>query len=336
MVGWPRLREEWGTAFDGAKREIAQFIRTLSLFTSVAVIVGDATSSKEVGEQFSERVNVLQLPLGDIWLRDTGPLFGKDKNQQWIGVLPNFNFWGGKFEMDGDREFGKAICQFLNLKPVSSFYERNGYKLGVGKTEVDNYGRSAFVFENGAFDLNGKGSAIISEKCILNPNRNPDLQKECGERWFATFTGATDWIWLDDILENDHTDGHIDNTARFVDINHVVCQRPSGSDDPNREVLISIEEKLRRTNLEVTTIPSPGLVLDEEGEPLPASHLNFLISNGAVIFPIYEALFSERAKKEFRQIFPSRDVIGLPANNIIKGGGAFHCMTLEIPKGILT
>lgn len=336
MVGWPRLREEWGRAFHGVKREIAQFIRTLSLYTSVAVAVGDANSFKEVREQFSECVNVLKLPLGDIWLRDTGPLIGKDKNQQWIGVLPNFNFWGGKFEMEGDTETAEAVCQFLNVKPVSTFYERNGYKLGVGKAEPDNYRRSAFVFENGAFDLNGNGSAILSEAGILNPNRNPELKKECAERWFATFTGATDWIWLDDILENDHTDGHIDNVARFVDVDHVVCQRPSGSDDPNRKVLISIEDKLRRTSLEVTTIPSPGLVLDDEGEPLPASHLNFLISNGVVIFPIYESFFSKRTNEELRQIFPTRDVIGLRANNIIKGGGAFHCMTLEIPKGIMT
>ena len=130
---------------------------------------------------------------------------------------------------------------------------------------------------------------------------------------------------------NDHTDGHVDNVARFIAPGHAICQHPSGSDDPNAETLQQIETTLRRAGLEVTTIPSPGLVKDEDGNPVPASHMNFTITNGVVLVPVYEDRYSLVALAELSALFEGRKVIGLPARHILNGGGSFHCMTREIP-----
>ena len=335
LVGWPRLYGEWGKAFDGAKEEIAEFVRNLSKYSPVTVAVGDRNSCEEVKSVLGSCADVLEVPLGDIWLRDTAPLIGRNGDQQWVGILPNFNFWGGKFEMEGDTQTAEAICQILGLKPMVSVFETCGNIQVLDKSMQRNCNGFPLVFEGGAIEQNGQGYAILAKRCILNSNRNSGLLRESVEQWFEEVFGVKRLIWLEDGLRNDHTDGHVDNVARFVSSNHVVCQTASGSSDPNYRLFESIEDKLEESGLKVTTIASPGLVGDDYDNPLPASHLNFLISNGAVILPTYEKLYSKQAIRSLEQIFPNHDVFGLPANNIIQGGGAFHCMTRDIPYGVI-
>lgn len=332
LVGWPRLHEEWGQAYNDAKREIAEFVTTLSKYSSVIVAVGDQNSYEEVWSELGVCVDVLKIPLGDIWLRDTSPLIGKNQDEQWIGMIPNFNFWGRKFEMEGDTETAKAICQEFKLTHLSTFYNANGI-IRVSDN-LQNSDWLPLVFEGGAIEQNGKDHAIIVKSSLLNSNRNPNLSQKSIERWFEEVFGIGKMIWLEKGLRNDHTDGHVDNVARFVSCDHVVCQKSSGNDDPNRDLFKSIEERLKESGLKVTTIPSPGPVLDDWGNSLPASHLNFLVSNGTVIVPTYEETYSRQAVKSLKQLFPEHDVLGLAANNIIQGGGAFHCMTRDIPVGV--
>lgn len=307
-VGWPRLEAEWGDAFAMARLEISGFVRALSQFAPVRMAVGDDAAADEAYALLGDAAEIHRVPSGDIWLRDTGPLFGL------VAGVPSaltfgFNGWGGKYVMDGDTGTAAALCEVETVaaKPQD------------------------FVLEGGAVEQDGAGVLLTTRQCLLNENRNPGWTEDIADTALKEAFGAQRIIWLEDGLAGDHTDGHIDNIARFVAPGHVLCQTASGSDDPNAEVLAEIETALRATGLEVSTLPSPGRVQDEAGNALPASHMNFLVTNGAVLMPAFENEFSAEAASVLTGLFPGRDVLVLPARHILSGGGAFHCMTQQVP-----
>jgi len=306
--GWPRLADEWGGDLAGPRAQVAAFIRAAAEFAPVKVAAGSdearASSSAAVGDVAA----IIDVPTGDIWLRDTGPIV-TGRGGQRVAQLFRFNGWGGKYLMPGDTETAAAIAGEEALPPV----------------------QHELILEGGAIDVDGEGRMLTTRQCLLNPNRNPDLSADEIEARIKAALGVDEMIWLGDGLLNDHTDGHVDNVARFIAPGHALCQHPSGADDPNAGVLMDIENTLRRAGLQVTTIPSPGLIRDADGAPIPASHMNFTITNGAVLVPVYEDHFSLVALSELRGLFPGRKVIGLPAGHILAGGGSFHCMTREIP-----
>ena len=313
-VGWPHLRGEWGDAFEGARREIAAFIRVVSETTPVRVACGSREAYTSAWLALDDLVAPGQVQLhtvlsGDIWLRDTGPILA---NQMGAATALRFRFngWGGKYVMSGDTETAQAIAAVQQ----------------VGVKCFD------FVLEGGAVDLDGAGRLLTTRQCVLNPNRNAGWTQEIAEDHLKQAFGVHEVIWLDEGLLNDHTDGHIDNIARFVGPGRVVCQHPSGDSDPNREVLSETQRKLTDAGLDVYTIPSPGLLIDEAGAALPASHMNFLVSNGVIYLPTYETENAPDAILALEKILPDHKVIALPANNILSGGGAFHCMTQQIPR----
>ena len=306
--GWPHLADEWGGHLEGPRAQIAGFIRAASAHVPVRVAAGSAEALASATAAVGDVATIVEVPAGDIWLRDTGPIVtgqGEAREAQAF----RFNGWGGKYLMPGDTETAGAIAAHESLP--ASFHP--------------------IVLEGGAIDADGKGRLLTTRQCLLNPNRNPDLTAEEIEAQICTALGIEEMIWLGDGLMNDHTDGHVDNIARFIGPGHALCQMPSGADDPNKDVLLEIESTLREAGLDVTTIPSPGLIPGEEGEPVPASHMNFTITNGVVLVPVYEDHYSLVALAEMRVLFPGRKIIGLPAGHILGGGGSFHCMTREIP-----
>jgi agmatine deiminase len=191
-----------------------------------------------------------------------------------------------------------------------------------------------FVLEGGAIEMDGQGTLLTTRQCLLNENRNPGWSQREIEALLKHALGVTRILWLDHGLENDHTDGHIDNLARFVAPGRVVCQSPSPG-DPNADLLNNIALDLAAMSdaqgrmLKVARIPSPGLI-DEDGEPAPASHMNFMIGNKTVVVPIYGE-HGEAAVQALQPLFAGRRVIGLPARAILTGGGAFHCITQQEP-----
>lgn len=307
-VGWPHLAGEWGGDLAGPRGEIAAFIRAAAPFVPVRVAAGSEDAAMTARDAVGQVAEIVELPSGDIWLRDTGPIVtgqGDTRRAQ----LFRFNGWGGKYLMPGDTGTAAAIA---------------------GREGLDTVGHD-LVLEGGAIDVDGEGRLLTTRQCLLNPNRNPGLAPEAIESAIRGALGVSDFVWLGDGLLNDHTDGHVDNIARFVGPGHAVCQHPSGGDDPNAATLKDIELALHQAGLEVSTIPSPGRICDAAGNPVPASHMNFTITNGAVLVPVYEERYSHVALAELRAIFPGREVIGLPARHILNGGGSFHCMTREIP-----
>ena len=312
-VGWPHLRGEWGNAFEGARREIADFVRALSNTTPVRIACG---SREAYGSAWfalephirAGRVSLHTMPAGDIWLRDTGPVVAIQAGSR-LSLQFQFNGWGGKYVMWGDTMTSGGIAS------------------------VEQTARHAFdfVLEGGAVDFDGAGRALTTRECLLNPNRNADWSQSDAETALQQAFGVTEVIWLNDGLRNDHTDGHIDNLARFIGPGRVICQTPSGADDPNADRLQAIEHDLRESGLEVLTIPSPGLIEDEDGMAVPASHMNVLISNQKIYLPTYEDTYAPLAKAQLETYMPDYEVVDLPARHILSGGGAFHCMTQQIP-----
>lgn len=306
-VGWPTLEDEWGAAFEPARIEIAAFVQHLSKYIQVHIAAGSDEAARSAEKLCQSHANIHKLPLGDIWLRDTGPLpiltHGKPAALDF-----GFDGWGGKYVMPGDTETAAAISGKLGL-PVH---------------------RPGFVLEGGAIDLDGEGRLLTTRQCLLDGIRNPEWDEGAAEKALRAALGVTDIIWLDRGLLNDHTDGHIDNLARFIAPGHVLCQSPSGEDDPNGALFSEVEATLRSAGLRVDTLPSPGRI-EISGDIVPASHMNFLITNGTVFLPIFEDEVARVATTRLEALFPKRKIIPLPAKNILAGGGTFHCMTRDIP-----
>ncbi|AFY61390.1 agmatine deiminase family protein [Synechococcus sp. PCC 6312] len=253
------------------------------------------------------------IPFGDIWLRDTGPIFLRNQGGQAATVRFRFNGWGEKYSLPGDAQVAENIAQAVDL-PQYSF---------------------PFVLEGGAIETDGAGTCLTTRQCLLNPNRNPHLTpSEITESLNAVF-GYQKVLWLDQGLEHDHTDGHIDTLVRFVRSGVVVCMESLTAEDVNAATLQQIAHDLETFTdaqgrpLEVVKIPSPGLVLDGNGTVLPASYINFYIANKTVIVPTYGSEFDQPAVKAIAQLFPERKTIGLSAKHILLGGGAFHCITQQ-------
>ncbi len=311
-IGWPRLAHEWDDLFDAARREIAAFAEAAAAHVPVRVAIGDAAADAAAAALLPAMVRRVAVPTGDIWLRDTGPVVVRT-GACLAAACFQFNGWGGKYDMPGDRETAAAIAAAEGLP--AQLHD--------------------FILEGGAVEGDGTGRVLTTRQCLLNANRNGWTESEA-EAALTAALGAREVVWLSRGLDGDHTDGHIDNIARFVGPGHVACQAPTGPDDPHAARFREIAGELRGAGLTVTEIPSPGRICDRAGHVLPASHLNFTLTNGAVLVPVYGAGARSgpgaEAVAALAALFPGREVCGLPAEAILAGGGgAFHCMTCHLP-----
>ncbi len=240
-------------------------------------------------------------------MRDTGAIIlGGDSDRRAQGF--GFNGWGGKYDLAGDDSIGERLSGLAGLP----------------------YAKADWILEGGAIDGDGSGTLLTTEQCLLNPNRNPGLGKSDIEERLKRDLGATRVVWLGDGLINDHTDGHIDNLARFVAPGRVVIPE-AVADDPNAAAYADAAEVLLDAELEVVAIPSPGLI-ERAGEVVPASYMNFYIGNAAVVVPQYGASNDAAAVEAIQALFPGRQAVGLRADHILTGGGSFHCISQQVPE----
>ena len=187
-----------------------------------------------------------------------------------------------------------------------------------------------WVLEGGAIDVDGTGLAVTTEQCLLNPNRNPGMSKADVETRLREQLGIERLLWLGDGLLNDHTDGHVDNLARFVAEGTLAIPVPTGTDDPNQQAYADARYRAEAFGLKVKPLPSVGR-LERDGEIVPASYMNFYIGNEAVVVPTYGAANDEAAVAAVQALFPDRKAIGFRADHVLTGGGSFHCISQQVP-----
>ncbi|MGU3389121.1 agmatine deiminase family protein [Sphingomonas sp. M1A8_2b] len=304
-IGFPSHADLWLEDLEPARDEIVAFAKAVhaggkgETVILVAADVGSATTAKKLAP-FAQ---VVVEPFGDIWLRDTAPIIVGDGSARDF----RFNGWGGKYDLPGDDTIGQRLAASRHTRVEACDW----------------------VLEGGAIDGDGTGTVVTTQQCLLNRNRNPSLTKAEIEARLASDLGYTRVVWLGDGLVNDHTDGHVDNLARFVGEGRVAIPKATDN-DPNWQVYQNAARDAEAAGLEVVTIPSPGRVLRDE-EIVPASYMNFYIGNAAVVVPLYGAENDAAAVVAIQALFPDREVVGQRADHILTGGGSFHCISQQIP-----
>jgi agmatine deiminase len=325
-LAWPSHADLWLEALAPVQNAFVAFARAICDLDPVSgkprgesleILVPNAEREAEARSRLRGLPCRFHLiPFGDIWLRDTAPIFVTTAESAVSPVSFGFNGWGGKWILPHDAEVSAAITAASGLP---SF-------------------RFDWVLEGGSVDPDGEGTMLTTRQCLLNPNRNPGLSQAEIEAGLRESLGVETLLWLGDGLLNDHTDGHVDTVARFVAPGVVVCMEPVPG-DPNREALENIIKDLgtmrdaKGRRLEVVTVPSPGEVLDEDGELMPASYVNFYIANTTVTVPVYGAKNDDASVAAIARLFPSRRTTGVFAKDILEGGGAFHCISQQQPAG---
>lgn len=308
-IGFPSHADLWEDDLAPAQAEVAALAAALwqdGKGEEIRLVAANEDAAAEA-RRLCPFATVIVEPFGDIWLRDTGPIVigsGSQRRAQGFG----FNGWGGKYQLEGDDSIGERLAATAALP----------------------FAMSDWILEGGAVDGDGTGTLITTEECLLNANRNPVLDRKAIEERLLRDLGASRIIWLGKGLKNDHTDGHVDNLARFVSQGRVAIPEPTGEDDPNADVYGEAAAALLDADLAVTAIPSPGKV-ERDGDIVPASYMNFLIGNAAVVVPLYGAPNDDAAVEAIAALFPDHQVIGLRADHILTGGGSFHCISQQVP-----
>jgi agmatine deiminase len=321
FTAWPAHEYAWGSFLAAAQREFVAFCEQLfgdDGAERLELLVDDTgeADARAALAKISARVRYHRVPYGDVWLRDTTPLFVR--GPRGLGsVRFAFNGWGGKYDYPGDTELARRLCELRGF-PAFAFDA---------------------ILEGGALELDGQGTCLTTESCLLNENRGRGLSRAMLESLLRDALGVDKVLWLREGLAGDHTDGHIDNLVRFVAPGVVVHMRPSGADDPNGATLEAIERALREMRdahgraLRLCAVPSPGRVLDTAGEPIAASYMNFYLGNRSVIVPGFGTAHDEPARRVLAEVFPDRRVVVSAARAILEGGGGtFHCMTRQEPE----
>ncbi|MEL0209868.1 MAG: agmatine deiminase family protein [Novosphingobium sp.] len=314
-IGFPHLADEWSGVIDRAQEQIAAFASAVAdSGQEVRLVVRDAANEMRARSLVSAGVKLERRTYGDVWLRDTGPLVVLDS--QGLGTaqrearLFGFNGWGEKYLMPGDQDIGADLAASAGLAAGA---------------------KADWILEGGALDGDGTGLVATTEQCLLNPNRNPHLTRADLEMRLDRDLGYDRVLWLGDGLINDHTDGHVDNLARFVGPNRLALPRATGPDDPNAGIYADAKARALAAGVEVVEVPSPGRV--EWGDiAQPASYMNFVITTNLVVVPIFGSPHDEDGVAAIAELFPNRATIGLMGDAVLAGGGGFHCASQQMPS----
>jgi len=314
-ISWPKDPDTFPPQIlPAVERTYSKLVEALGEGEVVHVLVNDSKEEARVRPLVGNaRVSFHQIKTVDVWVRDYGPTYVAGEGGAAIKWI--FNAWGNKYEdLKPDDAAGGEIASRSGLTVV----------------------RPGIVLEGGSIDVNGEGSLLTTEQCLLNPNRNPEIGKEKLEEILGTNLGVRNIIWLGSGIEGDDTDGHVDDIARFIGPRSVVVASERKTSDGNHE---SLKDNLRRLeesrdqngrSLEVMEIPMPPKLGPSDGR-LPASHLNFYIGNRVVIVPAFGGESDRHAIRRLQEAFPKREAIGIDCRALVYGLGTLHCITQQIP-----
>ncbi|MBI4392682.1 MAG: agmatine deiminase family protein [Euryarchaeota archaeon] len=322
-LSWPHDPVTWPERVPQVEKVFQQMIKALSPNERVDLLVHDSTTHEKVASWLKKdavkNVRIHDIGTADSWIRDYGPIFltreGQGRREacytDWI-----FNAWGDKYEeLKRDDDIPKRL------------------KATIGEAELFEPG---IVLEGGSIDVNGEGTLLTTEQCLLNKNRNPTLGSGEIEGYLRAFLGVSNILWLSDGIEGDDTDGHIDDIARFVDPNTVLAASEPDEEDANHRPLAENLKRLRAMSdqdgrrLRVVELPMPGWHGDDEGR-LPASYANFYIANGVVLLPVFGHANDHKAESIVGTLFPDRRIVPIDCRDLVFGFGAIHCVTQQQP-----
>ena len=338
-LAWPHNLDTWPGKFEVIPPIYAEMVAKIARFEPVRLMV---TSENETETQIEEvramirdaarrtekeapgpllSIDVFHLPTNDAWARDYGPIFlsrlatAAPTGPSQIALDWRFNSWGEKY---GAFDLDDVVPQKLGLR----------YGFDVIEPGI--------VLEGGSIDVNGAGSILTTESCLLNPNRNPALSRTDIEDYLRTWLGVDNVLWLGDGIAGDDTDGHIDDLARFVAPDTIVTVLEDDPADVNYSVLRDNLDRLRAARdqdgrpFNIETLPMPPAVI-YDGTRLPASYANFYIANGAVLMPTFDAPTDARAAATLARLFPGRRVVSVPSTDLVWGLGSVHCLSQQHP-----
>jgi agmatine deiminase len=325
LMAWPHEGSAWAPDTDEVQRVTIDIAREVTRFERLVMIAPDIESARRSlidGKVDVEKVRLCAIETNDTWARDFGPVIVDDDGSPMILDFC-FNGWGLKFPSDLDNQ----ITRRLSISGV------------FGGAPLETVG---FVLEGGSIESDGRGTILTTARCLLSPNRNPHLSRKSIEGFLSHAFGAERVLWIENgHLLGDDTDAHVDTLARFCPNDTIVY---TGCDDPadeHFESLNAMAEELRllRTrdgrHYRLVALPWPEACHDENGQRVPATYANFLIINGAVLAPMYGSKKDFEAIEAIRRVFPDRQVIGIHCLPLLTGRGSLHCITMQIPKGVL-
>lgn len=308
----------WGDMLDDARGNLALIARTIARFEPVKMLVRPS-ERRIAAELCGDQVTLIDANLDDLWIRDTGPTFVLDHDGELAAIDLNFNGWGEKQDYEADGGVAELVAEYA--KAI--------------------YLTTPVVGEGGGIEVDGEGTAMITESCFLNENRNPDLDKEDIAREFERVLGVQKIIWLPGVKGKDITDGHTDFYARFSKPGVVVAglemNRASYDYDVTRRHLEIIQSAVdaQGRKLQVVKLESPRQIRKElETEDFAAGYINFYVANGVVVAPEFgDAKADAACKDTLGRLYPNRSIVQLNIDAIAAGGGGIHCATQQEPRG---
>lgn len=316
-TSWPFDDELWLGWLEPVRREFAELVRTIASFEPVHLNLASDEAEADARQRLAgAKVVFHRLPLDDVWFRDNGPIFVQRGSDVAL-VNWRFNSWGGKFQWDHDDQAPLYVARYLEAA----------------------HWDPQLVMEGGSLEPNGLGLALTTRQCLLNDNRNPGVSQARLEEALRDYLGLDQLIWLEEGLEGDHTDGHIDTITRFCDEQTLVSCVSLDPQDANHAPMQHNLEQLRQhpalAGMRIVELPLPREPLYLGEQRLACTYANFYIGNGFVVVPQYHDPHDELALEILRPLFPGRAVIGLSSRALITGGGSFHCVTQQQPQGHL-
>lgn len=316
---WPCRPEPWGSA-EGLLRARLAFgtvARAISGFEKVTMAV-KPRDTDEARLMLGRGIEMLEVEIDDSWARDIGPIFVTDGRDGVAGVHWRFNAWGNKYiGFDNDAAFGGMVLDALDMRCYPG----------------------PMVLEGGAVAVDGDGTLMTTEQCLLNPNRNPNLSRQQIEERLALYLGVTKIVWLGEGLEDDETDGHVDNIACFAGPGRVMLYTPAEKDGHNARAMrdnlarLKAARDARGRPFEIIEVPEPAPRERHDGRRLDASYINFYCANYGIVMPSFDDPMDAAALAIMEKAFPEHRVVQVPSLDIVEGGGGIHCITQQQPAG---
>ncbi|MDG4861179.1 agmatine deiminase family protein, partial [Streptomyces sp. T-3] len=316
FMAWP-TRKIWGRDTAGVREDIARIARTVADFEPVTVLAseGDARGARTA---LGSQAEVTVVPVDDLWMRDTGPTFVRRADGSLAGVDLNFNGWGGKQEHRLDAQVARELLAHEGIPRVVA----------------------PLVAEGGSLEVDGEGTLMLTESSVVNDNRNPGRSRDDLERELKALLGVTKVIWVKGLKDHDITDLHIDGLARFAEPGVVVLNAPAPG--APRDIWFKVYEETREAlrgatdakgrKLELVELPEP-VDIGPRGDEFLASYVNYYVVNDAVIAPRFgDRKADAHAADLLRELYPEREVVQVPVDNLAEGGGSIHCSTQQLPK----